>query len=233
MQIAAHCRKCGKIMKNRRIDDYQVKTTCSCGFSDYRTLTENIRKVNPFAKKAVFSPYAVSEKDQQSATMHRTNREHQEMHTLEEISLLIASDIALPDLLATVATKIVKQLKADVCNIYLLEEDELVLRATHGYDPVHIGRLRLKMGEGITGAAALDKKPITLSNAAKDPRNKVFPELNEDRYNSMLSYPIIGGNQLYGVINAQCTSVRALPEDEFSFITIIAKLILSAIKCAQ
>ena len=232
MLIAAHCRKCGKIMKSQRIDDYQVKTTCSCGFSDYRTMTENIRKVNPFAKRAIFSPYAESEKDKMSATMQRANREHQEIHTLEEISMMVTSDIALSDILSTVATKVVKQLKADVCNIYLLEDEELVLRATHGYDPANIGWFRLKIGEGITGSAALDKKPINIPSAAKDPRNKVFPELNEDRFNSMLSYPIIGGNQLYGVINVQCTSVRVLPEDEFTFISIIANLILSAIKCA-
>lgn len=230
MQIAARCRKCGKVMSSQRIDNYRVKMTCSCGFSDYRTQTERVKSVNPFLNKAHFSPYVESEKGKMVLTMQRANREHMEIISLEEISMLVSSDFELSEVLQTVAEKLALQLKASVCNIYLLEKEELVLTATYGYETEKIGKIRLKLGEGITGTVAREMQPINLNRASQDPRYKVFPELNEEKYNSMLSFPITDKKDVYGVINLQTTSMRSFPEDEIYFVSIIANLILSAVK---
>ena len=58
----------------------------------------------------------------------------------------------------------------------------------------------------------------------------VATELNEEKYNAMLSFPITDKKDIYGVINLQSTSVRHFTEDEIHFVSIIANLILSAIK---
>ncbi|HEY3308792.1 MAG TPA: GAF domain-containing protein [Desulfuromonadaceae bacterium] len=233
MQVAARCRKCGKVMNSQRIDNYRVKMTCSCGFSDYRTMTEKIKTVNPFFHQARFTPYVESEKGKMVLTMQRANREHMEIISLEEISMLVSSDFELSEVLQMVAGKLAEQLNASVCNIYLLEENELVLKATHGFETDKIGKIRLKIGEGITGTVAKEMQPLNLSKASQDPRYKVFPELNEERYNSMLSFPITDKKDIYGVINLQTTSMRNFPEDEIYFVSIIANLILSAIKLRQ
>jgi signal transduction protein with GAF and PtsI domain len=132
--------------------------------------------------------------------------------------------------LNSVANKLAGQLKVNICNIYLLEGDELVLKATHGFEQEHVGKIRLKTGDGITGAVAKEMQPLNLSNASRDPRFKVFPELNEDKYNAMLSFPITDKKNSYGVINLQSTSVRHFTVDEIHFVSIVANLILSAIK---
>ena len=233
MPIAARCRKCGKVMSTQRIDNYRVKMTCSCGFSDYRTVTEKVKTVNPYYHKANFTPYMESEKGKMVLTMQRANREHLEIISLEEISMLVSSDFDLSEVLQSVASKLAKQLNASVCNIYLLEGEELVLKATYGFELEKIGKIRLKIGEGITGSVAKDMQPLNLSKASQDPRYKVFPELNEEKYNSMLSFPITDKKEVYGVINLQTTSMRSFPEDEIYFVSIIANLILSAIKLRQ
>ncbi|BCS52071.1 GAF domain-containing protein [Geobacter sp. SVR] len=233
MQIAARCRKCGRAMSSQRIDNYRVKMTCPCGFSDFRTITEKVKTVNPFYHKANFTPYMESEKGKMVLTMQRANREHMEIISLEEISMLVSSDFELADVLQSVADKLARQLNASVCNIYLLEEGELVLKATYGFEQEKIGQIRLKIGEGITGTVAKEMQPLNLSRASQDPRYKVFPELNEEKYNSMLSFPITDRKSVYGVINLQTTSMRSFPEDEIYFVSIIANLILSAIKLRQ
>lgn len=230
MQIAARCRKCGRVMSSQRIDNYRVKMTCPCGFSDYRTVTEKVKTVNPFYNKAHFAPYVESEKGKMVLTMQRADRERMEIISLEEISMLVSSDFELADVLQSVAAKLARQLNANVCNIYLLEDDELVLKATHGFETEKIDKIRLKIGEGITGTVAREMHPLNLSKASQDPRYKVFPELNEEKYNSMLSFPITDKKDVYGVINLQTTSMRTFPEDEIYFVSIIANLILSAIK---
>ncbi len=226
----ARCRKCGKVMKSERIDTYRVKLSCSCGFSDFRTLTDKVKTVNPFFQKASFTPLLESEKGKMVLTMQRANREHLEIISLEEISMLVSSDFDLPDVLQLVTRKVAAQLKVSVCNIYLLEGDELVLAATNGFDPSYIGVIRIRMGEGITGTVAKERQYISLSHASQDPRYKYFPELQEEKYNSMLSFPLSDKNDVYGVINLNSTSIKSFQEDEIYFVSIIANLITTAIK---
>lgn len=230
MQLAARCRKCGRVMKSERIDDNRVKMTCRCGFSDFRTVMEKVRTVNPFYHKAGFTPFLESEKGKMVLTMQKANREHLEIISLEGISMLVSSDFELPQVLQQMVEKIADQLHVSVCSIYLMEGDDLVLAATHGFDRSFVGKLRIKVGEGITGTVARDKQHISLSRASQDPRYRHFEELHEEKYNSMLSFPICDKKDLYGVINLNSTSMRTFPDDEIYFISIIANLLLSAIK---
>ena len=230
MPLAARCRKCGRVMKSERVDSYRVKMSCSCGFSDFRSMTERVKTVNPFYHKAGFTPFVESEKGKMVLTMQKANREHLEIISLEEISMLVSSDFDLPEVLQNVATKIAKQLKVSVCSVYLMNEGDLLLAATHGFDPSFIGKIRIKVGEGITGAVAKERQYISLSRASQDPRYKMFPELQEEKYNSMLSFPIADKQEVYGVINVNSTTMKTFTEDEIYFVSIIANLILSAVK---
>jgi transcriptional regulator with GAF, ATPase, and Fis domain len=48
--------------------------------------------------------------------------------------------------------------------------------------------------------------------------------------NSMLSFPITDKKDVYGVINLNSTSMKTFPDDEIYFVSIIANLILTAVK---
>lgn len=233
MQFVARCRKCGRAMKSQRIDNYRVKMTCSCGFSDFRTMTEKVKTVNPFYHQATFTPFVESEKGKMVLTMQRANREHLEIISLEEISMLVSSDFELPQVLRQMAEKVARQLKVSVCSIYLMDGEELVLAATYGFDPSFVGKIRIRLGEGITGTVARDRQYLALTNASQDPRYKQFPELHEEKYNSMLSFPIFDKKDIYGVINLNSTSMKTFSEDEIYFTSIIANLILTAVKLRQ
>ncbi len=230
MQLVARCRKCGRVMKSERVDSYRVKMTCSCGFSDFRAITEKAKTVNPFYHQAGFTPFLESEKGKMVLTMQKANREHLEIISLEEISMLVSSDFELPQVLQVVAEKLAGQLKVSVCSIYLMDEGDLVLAATYGFDAAFIGKIRIKVGEGITGAVARDKQFISLNRASQDPRYKNFPELQEEKYNSMLSFPITDKKDIFGVINVNSTSMKTFSDDEVYFVSIIANLILTAVK---
>jgi signal transduction protein with GAF and PtsI domain len=186
--------------------------------------------VNPFYHKASFTPFLESEKGKMVLTMQKANREHLEIITLEEISMLVSSDYDLPQVLQQMAEKLAVQLKVSVCSIYLMDGEDLVMAATYGFDASFVGKIRIKVGEGITGTVAKDKQHISLSRASQDPRYKNFPELQEEKYNSMLSFPITDKKDIYGVININSTSMKTFSEDEIYFVSIIANLILTAVK---
>lgn len=233
MQVVARCRKCGRVMKSQRVDNYRVKLTCSCGFSDYKTVMERGKTVNPFCQKASFSPFIENEKGKMVLTMQKANREHLEIISLEEISMLVSSDYDLPQTLQQLTDKVAGQLKVSVCSIYLLVGDELVLAATHGFDQAFIGKIRIKIGEGITGTVARTREHISINRASQDPRYKNFEQLHEEKYNAMLSFPIADNKDIYGVINLNSTSIKTFSEDEIYYVSIIANLILTAVKLRQ
>jgi transcriptional regulator with GAF, ATPase, and Fis domain len=233
MVMALRCRKCGRTMKSQRIDNYRVKMTCACGFSDFQTATEKLKTVNPYFQRASFTPLLQGEHGTMVLSMQKMDREHLEIISLEEISMLVSSDFDLPEMLQRIATKMASRLKVSVCTIYLMEGDELVMAATHGFDPSFVGKIRIRIGEGITGTVARTGEYLSLANASKDPRYKLFPELQEEKYNSMLSFPIADKNGVIGVINLNATSMKKFQEDEIYFVSIIANLILTAVKLRQ
>ena len=70
--------------------------------------------------------------------------------------------------------------------------------------PDTIGNVRLKLGEGLTGWVARERRLLSISREAySDPRFKLFTDLPEDTYDAFLSAPIIIRNHVAGVINVQ------------------------------
>jgi uroporphyrinogen-III synthase len=94
--------------------------------------------------------------------------------------------------------------KCDSCFIYVLEESDLVLRASKNPHQELIDRLKLRLGQGITGWVAEHREPVAIfQEAFKDPRFQRFNELPEDRYEAFLSVPLLSRGQLVGVMNLQ------------------------------
>src|SRR5262249_58648379 len=59
----------------------------------------------------------------------------------------------------------------DSCFIFVLEEDDLVLRASKNPHPDEVGHLSLRLGQGITGWVAKHHQPVAIArNAFQDPR---------------------------------------------------------------
>src|SRR5258708_35643113 len=86
----------------------------------------------------------------------------------------------------------VEVVKCDSCFIYVLEGEHLVLRSSKNPHQELLDRLKLKVGEGITGWVAEHREPVAVFREAfKDPRFQRFNELPEDRYEAFLSFPLL------------------------------------------
>lgn len=98
----------------------------------------------------------------------------------------------------------VEVVKCDSCFIYVLEGDDLVLRASKNPHQELVDRLKLPLGQGITGWVAEHREPVAVFREAyKDPRFRYFTELPEDRYEAFLSVPLLSRGRLVGVMNLQ------------------------------
>jgi two-component system, sensor histidine kinase PdtaS len=128
-------------------------------------------------------------------------------------------------------------LEADACFVYLYDEhaEELVLRATHGTRVEEMTRRpRMRPGEGITGAAAAERAPIAIAARAHlDPRFKLFPNLPEDEYESILAVPILARDKLEGALNVRTREPREHSEAEVDLLVAIASQVAQTIQHAR
>jgi signal transduction protein with GAF and PtsI domain len=153
------------------------------------------------------------------------------LHELE--SRPVAAD-PLHQVVGRIVDFVVSIANCDSCFVYVLESGHLVLRASKNPHPEHIDRLKLPLGQGITGWVAAQRKPVAVgANAWADPRFRSFAELPEDRYEAFLSVPILCHNRLVGVINLQHVQPHAHSAHEIQLISTIGFLVGAEIEMAR
>jgi len=124
--------------------------------------------------------------------------------------------------------------KCDSCFVYVREDDELVLRASKNPHEEVIDRLKLRVGQGITGWVAERREPVAIShNASQDVRFKVFNELPEDSYEAFLSVPILSRGRVVGVINLQHRDPHTYTRRQIRLIATIGFLVGAEIEMAR
>jgi signal transduction protein with GAF and PtsI domain len=127
-----------------------------------------------------------------------------ELEFLHEIGSRFAAADSLQTVLNRVVNFVSTLVKCDSCFIYVLEDDELVLRASKQPHNDVVDRLKLRVGQGITGWVAEHRQPVAVGcHAFEDPRFQVFNELPEDHYEAFLSVPVLCRGRLVAVINLQ------------------------------
>jgi phosphotransferase system enzyme I (PtsP) len=144
--------------------------------------------------------------------------------TLEEISNLVAHSHHPGETLSNIVQLIQGRFHTDVCSVYLLEsaKNELVLGATIGLKPESVGRVRMRVDEGLSGLVAERLAPVMVDEAFEHPRFKFFPEAGEEPYHSFLGVPLIEGGVLQGVLVVQTRDVRTFSANEVRLLVAVA-----------
>jgi uroporphyrinogen-III synthase len=134
----------------------------------------------------------------------RLARAEQQLRLFQRVSRLMTRDLELDDVLQEIVSLVKDFLTCDSCLIYLVEDAELVLFASSHQNGETIGKVRLRLSEGLTGWVARERRLLAISREAySDPRFKYFKDLPQDTFEAFLSVPIISQNKVVGVINVQ------------------------------
>jgi two-component system, sensor histidine kinase PdtaS len=159
------------------------------------------------------------------------------LRLLTETIAAVNSTLDLQEVLELVASKVAEALGTDACFVYLYDEraDELVLRATHGTSVEEMTRRpKMRPGEGITGTAAVERAPVMIpSQAHLDPRFKLFRNLPEEEYESILAVPILAREKLEGALNVRTREPRVYADDEIELLLAIAAQVGQSIEHAK
>lgn len=121
------------------------------------------------------------------------------------------------------------------CFVYFLEETRLVLRAaSSGYAHLE-GQLHLAMEQGLAGWVARTRHSAFIKDhALDDPRVVYVPELEEERYQSLVAVPIVArAGEVIGVITLHARAPHEFRKTDLEFLEHSASLIAGAIENAR
>jgi GAF domain-containing protein len=156
---------------------------------------------------------------------------------LTRIVSTVSSSLELDEVLAAVVGVLTDASGVHACFVYLVEDDgaRLVLRAASEPYAQLAGRIELPRGEGLAWWAVERREPAFIpDHLLDDPRVKYVPELEEERFQSLLSVPIQGkSGDVIGVISAHTEAPREFTAEEVDFLVTAATLVAGAIENAR
>jgi GAF domain-containing protein len=158
-----------------------------------------------------------------------------ESDTLYALIGVVASSPSLERVLAGVVDVLTEATDCHACFVYLREDDCLRMRAASSPFGQLVGRIELGVDEGVTGWVARHGRPAFIRDGAmSDPRMKYVPELEEERFQSMVAVPIPArSGSIIGVVVLHTEAPREFDPEVGTFLAHTASLAAGAIENAQ
>jgi sigma-B regulation protein RsbU (phosphoserine phosphatase) len=150
---------------------------------------------------------------------------------LLEVADVVNSSLDLDTILRRVAEIIRKVINYEIFAILLVNEkaQDLRIRFAVGHTPETVERVRLKIGEGITGQAVLKREPIVVNDVR---RTSGYIETNP-AVRSELAVPLIIKNRVIGVIDIEAPQPNYFTEEHARLLTVVASRIAIGIENAR
>jgi phosphotransferase system enzyme I (PtsP) len=164
------------------------------------------------------------------------NRDHSKLICdISELSGLFTDTSNLDSLLQKIVEMIASHMGADVCSIYLYYEDlnELVLKATRGLAPESVGKVRLKLGEGLTGMALQELRPVCEGDATTHPSFRLFTGIGEEQFCSFLAVPILRGQSRIGAMTLQSLKKNQFTTEHVNIFRAVTSQLANTIEMAK
>ena len=161
----------------------------------------------------------------------------QENMLLNEVISTVGSTLKLDEVLGHLVDIVVRAIPCHAAFFYLYDKDKerLTLASTNQQYKKLVGKIEMALGEGITGWVGMHLQPVILTEGAlNDPRFRYFPELEEEKFQSTMTVPIIAkDSHLTGVISLHTTAPYDFSEQHQTFLINTAALVAGAIENAQ
>jgi sigma-B regulation protein RsbU (phosphoserine phosphatase) len=153
------------------------------------------------------------------------------LSTLIEINREITSILDLDDLLQKIAELTNRIVPYEIFAIFLVDEkkEELYLRFAIGHPPELFKTLRIPVGDGVTGTAALERTTVVVDDVRQYPR--YIESVKSAR--SELAVPLISQDRVVGVLDIESPEPGYFREDQARLLNMLASQIAIAIENAR
>jgi two-component system NarL family sensor kinase len=160
-----------------------------------------------------------------------------ELALLRELIQAASSGPGVEPLAAAAARMITAATGSDVCFVHVLDDSDRSLTLTGATPPFdsEVGKIRLPLGQGISGWVAGHREPVVIRrDKESDPRYLPFRSLRGRDFTSMVSVPMEtdpGG--LVGVLNVHTVAERDFGDRDVELLLVIGRLIAGAMHQAR
>jgi signal transduction histidine kinase len=160
-----------------------------------------------------------------------------ELALLRELIQAASSGPGVEPLAEAAARMITTATATDVCFVHVLDDTERSLTLTGATPPFdsEVGKIRLPLGQGISGWVASHREPVVIiHDKESDPRYMPFESLRGSDFTSMVSVPMEtdpGG--LVGVLNVHTVLRREFADRDVELLLVIGRLIAGAMHQAR
>jgi phosphoserine phosphatase RsbU/P len=150
---------------------------------------------------------------------------------LLDVADVLATSLDLDTTLRRVAEVVRKVIDYEIFAILLLNEktQELRFRFQIGYPPEFTERVRVKVGQGVTGLAAQQRQPVLIDDVRDDPRYiEAIPNVCSE-----LAIPLITKSRVIGVIDIEAREPRYFTAEHQRVLALVASRMAAGIENAQ
>jgi GAF domain-containing protein len=158
-----------------------------------------------------------------------------ESETLYAVIAAVASSPDLDEVLDGIVHLLTRATGCHACFVYLLDGERLRLRAASRIYGHLVGRVEFGLDEGLAGWVARNGQPEFIrDHAMADPRMKYVPEIEEERFQSMVAVPIPArSGEVLGVVVLHTEAPREFGEGVLNVLVHTASLVAGAIENAR
>lgn len=154
---------------------------------------------------------------------------------LGELTAALRSSASIAEYLDKTVAMVAQHMNADVCSVYLYEEEDrsLILRATRGLNREGVGTVRLGLGQGLVGLALKEMRPIREERGSAHPSYRFFEGLREEEFDSFLAVPVLRGIERLGALVLQRDVKRPFSSQDVTAMQAAANQLATAIDYAR
>ena len=157
------------------------------------------------------------------------------LEALVQLGRAINSSVHLDDVLQTATREAARLLSTRMSSLQLLDPsgEWLVLRAQHGAGSGYPRREPLSVAESLMGSVVRRRKPAQVDNVQTAPQYQHRALAREEGLVSLLSVPLVYGQQCLGTLNVYTGVPHVYSNDEVRALTALAELTAIAIEKAR
>ena len=157
--------------------------------------------------------------------VEQTQNHLQRLSALHDIDLVINSSLDLRVTMNILLDQVIEKLRVDAASVMLLNPKSHLLEfaAGRGFHTRKIEDYRLRLGEGISGQAAMERHLMQSLNLSELDENSAYPTLlSEEGFLSYYSVPLIAKGQVKGVLDIFNRSPLVPDQEWINFLETLA-----------
>lgn len=159
----------------------------------------------------------------------------EELLTLLDTSKTLASSLDTEEIIYNIAQKVKDLIGSDACTVFLLDRNAGILEPIVSLTayPEEVMKIRLKLGEGITGHVALTGVGEYVNDAGLDHRSLEVPGTPYEEAESLLCVPLISREEVIGVMTLGRLAGEVFTDRDLQLVTLFAGQVAGSIENAR